>query len=245
MDRKVNPDLLATATYSPQQNTPTDNDIDLAILLHLSFTKHMNSLESNGRSSPDTWLDLAYETLISKGIDAVRIMPLAKQLNLSRTSFYWYFKDREALLDALIGRWKAKNTHNLIQQTQAYSESITEAVLNLFDCWLYQTLFDSGFEFAMRNWALQSEEVDVAVKKADEDRISAIQRMFTAQGYTTSDADVRARTLYLTQIGYVCMRSNEPVDVRMARIADYAHVFTGVTPTESELKRFFHRHAFT
>lgn len=54
------------------------------------------------RGSPELWLEAAYDLLLETGVDSVRILPLAKQLNLSRTSFYWFFKDREALLDALI-----------------------------------------------------------------------------------------------------------------------------------------------
>ena len=40
--------------------------------------------------------------LLESGVDSVRISPLAKKLGLSRTSFYWFFKDREELLAALV-----------------------------------------------------------------------------------------------------------------------------------------------
>ena len=46
-------------------------------------------------------LDAARQALLESGLDAVKIQPLATRLNLSRTSFYWFFKDRTALLDAL------------------------------------------------------------------------------------------------------------------------------------------------
>lgn len=108
--------------------------------------------EPAGRGSLEGWLNAAYESLTESGVDAVRVMPLAKKLNLSRTSFYWFFEDRDALLVALIEQWKNKNTFNLVTQSQAYAESITEAILNVFDCWLNSELFDSQFEFAMRSW---------------------------------------------------------------------------------------------
>ena len=54
------------------------------------------------RGSRDGWLEAGYRALIEGGVDAVKIMPLARQLNLSRTSFYWFFHDREALLAAHI-----------------------------------------------------------------------------------------------------------------------------------------------
>ena len=52
-----------------------------------------NNVEAAGRGSLESWLNAAYESLKESGVDAVRVMPLAKKLNLSRTSFYWYFQD--------------------------------------------------------------------------------------------------------------------------------------------------------
>lgn len=204
----------------------------------------MNMPETGWRGSPDVWIDIAYDTLITRGVEAVRIQPLAKQLSLSRTSFYWFFKDREALLEALIQRWRDKNTGNLIQQTQAYAENITEAVLNLFDCWLDEALFDDAFEFAMRNWALQSDQVRAEIEQADLRRLHAIRVMFERYSFASQEADIRARTIYLTQIGYVSMRTDEDLAVRMARIHDYVKVFTGDYAFDSQLKRFYHRHGF-
>jgi AcrR family transcriptional regulator len=108
------------------------------------------SSDSGWRGSAEVWLQAAYDSLIESGVESVRILPLAKKLNLSRTSFYWFFTDREELLAALIERWRAKNSGNLIRQSEAYAESTAEAILNVFDCWLSPALFDSQFEFALR-----------------------------------------------------------------------------------------------
>ena len=54
--------------------------------------------DSGWRGSADVWLEAAIDPLLDFGVDAVKILPLAKKLNLSRTSFYWFFKDREELL---------------------------------------------------------------------------------------------------------------------------------------------------
>jgi AcrR family transcriptional regulator len=202
------------------------------------------AMETGWRGSRDGWLDAAYESLIESGVDAVRILPLSKRLALARTSFYWFFEDRDDLLEALTERWRAKNTGNLIGRTQAYAESITEAVLNVFDCWLDSELFDSRFEFAMRSWALNSEAVSREIAAADAARITALTDMFLRTGYDPLAADTRARTIYLTQIGYITMKSDEQIAARMRRIPQYVEVFTGRAPQERELRRFFARHGF-
>lgn len=200
--------------------------------------------DTGWRGSAEVWLDAAYEALIEGGVDAVRIVPLGKQLKLSRTSFYWFFADREALLAALVERWKAKNTGALIRQSKAYAETVVEAVLNVFDCWLDPSLFDSQFEFAIRSWALQSPEVAKAVETADAARLQALTDLFVRFGHAPAVADVRARTVYLVQIGYISMNTREDLAVRMRRIPDYVEIFTGHRPGPLDLARFHARHGF-
>jgi len=200
--------------------------------------------DSGWRGSQEGWLEAAYESLLESGVDSVKILPLAKKLNLSRTSFYWFFKDREELLAALIARWRDKNTGNLIRQAEAYAESIAEAMLNVFDCWVDRALFDSQFEFAVRSWALQSPEILAEVQAADQLRLEALCTMFARFGYNKSSADVRARTTYLVQIGYISMQAQEDVPTRMGRIPEYVEIFTGVRPEQREMDRFQARHGF-
>jgi AcrR family transcriptional regulator len=197
------------------------------------------SQDSGWRGSPEGWLEAAYDALKESGVDAVRVMPLAKRLNLSRTSFYWFFQDREQLLAALLTRWKDKNTGGLIKQSESYAENISEAILNVFECWLNTDLFDSQFEFAVRSWALQSEEVTGEILAADDARINALIAMFRRFGYDSDAADTRARTIYLTQIGYISMKTTEDMTERFRRIPQYVSIFTGKAPKKRELDRFF------
>jgi AcrR family transcriptional regulator len=200
--------------------------------------------DSGWRGSLDVWLEAAYESLLDSGVDAVKILPLAKKLNLSRTSFYWFFRDREELLSVLVSRWRDKNTGNLIKQSEAYAETVAEAMLNVFDCWLDKTLFDSQFEFAIRSWALQSSDILAEVQKADQLRLDALSRMFVRFGHKEISADVRARTIYLVQIGYISMQTREDLAVRMKRIPEYVEIFTAQAPEQRELDRFFARHGY-
>ena len=198
--------------------------------------------KSGWRGSEELWLDAAHKMLIESGVESVKVMSLAVALKLSRTSFYWYFGDRNALLDALIERWKAHNTGNLIAQTELYAETITEAVLNLFDCWIDPQLFDARMDFAIRNWAHHSAKLKQILELTDQERIDAIRAMFARFGFSDKQADVRALTMYYTQVGYISMMVDEPKSERLKRMPAYVENFTGLYPTESELARFISRH---
>lgn len=200
--------------------------------------------DSGWRGSKELWLGAAYQVLLESGVDNVRILTLAKMLKLSRTSFYWFFKDREALLEALLQLWQEKNTTALLRQAGTDAQSLSEATLNLFDCWLDRDVFDSSFEHAVRSWGVQSPAVALALSEADATRLEAIKSMFIRHGCEPLLADVRSRALYLTQIGYISLNTNEDVAVRMQRVPSYVAIFSGTLPSARELDHFHQRHSY-
>lgn len=201
--------------------------------------------DSAVKGSPDLWLQAAREALLEGGVESVKILSLAKALNLSRASFYWFFTDREELLDALLAQWRDKNTGNIVRRAEAYADSLAEAILNVCDCWFDTALFDSRFEFAVRSWALQSPKLLAEVQEADRVRIAALIAMFARFGFTAMEAGVRARAIYLIQIGYISMQTTEDIGLRMSRMAEYVRVYTGVPPESREMNRFFSRHGIS
>ncbi len=194
--------------------------------------------ERGWRGTPELWLDAAYDLLVEGGVEAVKVMPLAAKLGLSRTSFYWHFADREALLAGLIARWQSQNTANLIARTQAPAATIAEAMLNVNDCWITPALFDSRMEFAIRTWALTDPVLAEVLRDADSVRIQALTAMFERFSYPEHEARVRAQTVYLTQVGYISMRTEESLEFRLHNIPDYVLIFTGKAPTAAELAAF-------
>jgi len=195
-----------------------------------------NASDSGWRGSREGWLEAGYQALIEGGIDAVKILPLAKRLNLSRTSFYWFFEDREALLAALLDGWEERTTRPLVEATTEYAESRSEAMLNVLASFL-SAAFDARLEFAMRSWALQDDNVAARVRSADDARLLALTRMLTEWG-VDPEADVRARTIYLVQIGYISMQAREDIETRLTRIPAYVRIYADQEPEPREIARF-------
>ena len=57
------------------------------------------------RRTRDHWLRAARLALLHNGPEAVRVEPLARDLGVTKGSFYWHFRDRGALLEALLVEW--------------------------------------------------------------------------------------------------------------------------------------------
>jgi AcrR family transcriptional regulator len=199
---------------------------------------------SGWRGSREAWLGAAKAALLESGVEAVKIQPLAMKLGLSRTSFYWFFKDRRAILNALLDDWETTNTGALVAACEAYAETLTEAVLNVIGVFLTDGSFDPKLDFAIRGWAHQDDSVTARVNAADEIRLAAISRAFERFGVKSAEADVRARTVYLTQIGYISMQVEETLALRMSRVPAYVKTYTGSAPSKNEMARFRALHGF-
>lgn len=198
----------------------------------------MQDTETGWRGSRDGWVIAAYEALVDQGIDAVKIQPLAAKLKLSRTSFYWFFKDRADLMAALIDMWSGRTTAPLVAAATAYAETETEAVLNVTRCFMSADTFDAGLEFAIRGWALQDAGVLDRLRVADARRLAALHALLLHWGHDPVDADVRARAIYLVQIGYIAMQTRETMAERLPRVPHYVEIFCGQRPGAGEMARF-------
>ncbi|MEP1765391.1 MAG: TetR/AcrR family transcriptional regulator [Sulfitobacter sp.] len=193
---------------------------------------------SRPRGSKTIWLNAAYDLLIRGGIDAVKVMPLAKRLNMTRTAFYWYFEDIDALHRAIIARWEDQNTGHLVARCRADADTICAALFNLMECWLDPSLFDGQLDLAIRNWARVDGDLQRRLDAADARRIQAVAEMFQRFGYTKEQAEVRSLTVIYTQIGYISMQITENREQRLARVPHYVELFSGVQPSPADVARF-------
>ena len=189
-----------------------------------------------GRTSRDDWMQAALAVLIAEGVDSVKILALAEQLDCARSSFYWFFKNRAELLDALLAHWQATNTAALIDAARQPSATITEALARLYASWEDESGFDTALDFAIRGWARKDEQVNARLRASDDARIEALAGMFLRHGYPEGEADVRARIVYFTQIGYAILDQRESEALRMSRGRDYLTCLTGRSPSDEELE---------
>src|ERR1041385_3058034 len=58
------------------------------------------------RLDKNQWLRATRLALLTGGPDAVRVEPLARELGVTKGSFYWHFGDRADLLEALLVEWE-------------------------------------------------------------------------------------------------------------------------------------------
>jgi len=186
----------------------------------------------------EDWLNVARDLLVSEGVAEVKVLAIGDRLKVSRSSFYWYFKNRKELLNALLDDWETRNTAVIVEHCAKPTDTITQAVCNFFSCFIDPDLFDQGLDFAVREWARRDGGVRARIDLADNRRLEAIAEMYEHHGYSTHDADARSRILYFMQLGYHALDQTEPMQQRMSRLEGYLMGFTGVAPNPEECAAF-------
>jgi AcrR family transcriptional regulator len=189
----------------------------------------------NVKARREDWLAHALRALIRDGVEGVKVQAIGAELGVSRSSFYWYFKSRQDLLDALLTHWQSTNTAALVEMAERPAQTITEAVGNVFRCVINPALFDTRLDFAIRDWARRAAAVRKVLQQSETERLCALQAMFERFGYPELEATARARILYYMQIGYDDAQLNEPMDARNRLMPAYLVGFTGQSPSAQEI----------
>lgn len=148
------------------------------------------------RLDADAWIAAAFDALADGGIDAVRVEPLAKALDITKGSFYWHFADRRALLDATLQAWTDGRIAAIRQQASA--RGLPAAVLREL-AGLYTRNANArglSIELAIRALARSDESAAKAVRSVDRERLQHVGDLFAALGWARGEALSRAVLFY-------------------------------------------------
>ncbi len=144
------------------------------------LTAHRKKPRAAGSLDTNSWLDAAFRVLAKKGIEAVRVEPLAKSLNVTKGSFYWHFKDRAALLDAMLVSWRQRATLGVIERLERANPSPVGRIRQLLALPRIRstsTRDGADIEAAIRLWGRSDPNAASAVLEIDRLRLSYIKSL--------------------------------------------------------------------
>lgn len=153
---------------------------------------------SSSRLDIAAWTDAALLLLAEQGIDGVRVELLAKRLNVTKGSFYWHFKDRDALYQAMLEHWRRKATLELIERLDRGEASPEERFRRLMRLPLTSRASPvaANVELAVRMWSRRDQRAELALAEVDELRLRYIGGLIEASGCPAGEAGARAVLAY-------------------------------------------------
>jgi AcrR family transcriptional regulator len=146
------------------------------------------------------WIMAALTLLGRAGLDAVRVEPLAEKLGVTKGSFYWHFKDRDALHAAMLEAWQAGTTQNVIDRVEKESASRDGRLSQLIVIALEHS-WAARLETGMRAWAKHDARAAKAITEVDARRLDYVVRLLLDLGIDARTARLRAQIIYLMLIG--------------------------------------------
>ena len=157
----------------------------------------------NPAQTPQSWTDAATEVLVDRGIDHVSVDALAAQLGVTRGSFYWHFKDRDALLRSVLAAWHQLSTEQLTQRLESASADAREQLRGVISLPFRgrAAVRAARIELAIRAWARRDAMARMAVDQSDAARIGYIAQVFSSLGFGIKEARARAFLLYAYVVG--------------------------------------------
>ncbi len=147
---------------------------------------------------PDAWVERAAAVLGRHGVAAVRVEALARDLGVTKGSFYWHFHDRRALLHSVLEHWEARATSEVIARTEAAARTPGDRLRALVSATFGR---DSALDRALRAWATHDAEAAAFVARVDRRRIAYVCELLVGHGVSSAQAEPRARLLYAALLG--------------------------------------------
>jgi AcrR family transcriptional regulator len=149
-------------------------------------------------------VDKATETLANQGVNAVRVEVLAKNLGVTKGSFYWHFKDRGALLAEVLRGWRSTATGRGEELAREQSADPRERLRILMQLAIENTTIGAPggkLEQSIREWASTSDAAADALREVDLRRLNILNEMYRDTGMKKAEAEAYGFLLYAFTIG--------------------------------------------
>lgn len=177
------------------------------------------------------WESAAWKRLAAEGIDGVRIEALARDLGVTKGSFYWHFTDREALLSALLEDWEKRGTERIIAAVDAVaSESSAGRVRSLAGVVFGRPQMDV-IEIGIRMWSRSHDGAREVLKRVDARRIAYVAQLLEDAGIVKEKAHLRADVIYRALIGDFTMNTSGAGRMSAGAVGELIEL--ALSPTEA------------
>src|SRR6476660_1055664 len=150
---------------------------------------------TDGRA--EIWIEAGIREIARSGVDGVRVEVLAKNLGVTKGGFYRRFRDRAALLEAMLQRWSKGRIAAIEAQTSLDGATARERLRALIR--LYSERMNTAamaVEREIRQWARSDDNAAAAGGSVVGARLKNVGQLYRATGLFPEQADAQAFLFY-------------------------------------------------
>jgi AcrR family transcriptional regulator len=143
------------------------------------------------RVSKAEWLQASLDILETQGVEALRIANIAQHLSISKSGFYWHFKDRNDLRNQLIEMWEHESTSVGVENPLMDQLPPKDRLEEMMHMILQHNL--GRYDIAMLSWGKLEPSIATRVRKVFRHRLDYIGKTFEELGYKGEELEMRTR----------------------------------------------------
>jgi AcrR family transcriptional regulator len=145
----------------------------------------------------ESWIEAGLAEIARTGVEGVRVEVLAKNLGVTKGGFYRRFRDRAALLEAMLQHWSAGRIAAIEKHTSLDGATARERLKALVPQYSANVNTEGmAVELAIRQWARSDELAAGAAAHVDAARLKNVANLFRATGLPAEEADAQAFLFY-------------------------------------------------
>lgn len=182
--------------------------------LEIVNTDTYGSCMQRDRLSVNDWLQAAFRALTKGGPSAIKAEAIARDLGVSKGSFYWHFENVPTLKSSMLSHWQEEATQAIITELDQVIDVPEDKLRQLV--WISTSGRDTPYggqmaEAAIRDWARYDKAVSGVVALVDATRIGYVQGLFSQCGNNKKQSKSNARILYSSLVGLQILSANDLV----------------------------------
>ena len=155
-----------------------------------------------GEVRSESWIEAGLKEIARTGVEGVRVEVLAKSLGVTKGGFYRRFRDRAALLEAMLQHWSAGRIAAIEKHTSLDGTTARKRLKALIPQYAARVNTEGmAVELAVRQWARSDELAANAVASVDAARLKNVGHLYRATGLPAGEADAQAFLFYCFVFG--------------------------------------------
>ncbi|SEM85673.1 transcriptional regulator, TetR family [Luteibacter sp. UNCMF331Sha3.1] len=152
------------------------------------------------RLSAEDWEDGALALIAEQGVGALAVEALARRLGVTKGSFYWHFRTREALLQAALERWEEYGEREVLAEIERIPDPL-KRFPELFRRVAHEMQPHRVYAALLK--ALDHPQVVPVMSRVSQRRMDFLTRLYQEAGLAPDVALNRARLTYAAYVGFL------------------------------------------
>lgn len=159
------------------------------------------------------WARAAVGAIAEAGVADLTVEGLARDLSVTKGSFYWHYADRSALVVAALGLWERRGTLDVIARLRELADP-NERLRALFsECFGDDP--DGAVDGALLA-RIEDPVVGPVVRRVTQRRLAFVEELYQELGLGPVRAARQARIAYSAYVGHTQVRRSLPDDEVLA-----------------------------